>query len=58
MASEQGEKYDYEVPVKPEGNVEDWMNRVDDEMKSTLQVITKRSTFTYAASERVKWIKE
>jgi hypothetical protein len=34
------------------------MNRVDDEMKSTLNIITKKAVFTYAGEDRVKWIKK
>lgn len=38
MTSDEGESYEFETPVKPEGNVEDWMNKVDDEMKDTLTI--------------------
>ena len=30
MQSDEGEKFDFRTPVKPEGAVEDWMNKVDD----------------------------
>jgi dynein heavy chain len=36
MTSDEGEEYKFVIPIKPEGNVEDWMGRVDDEMKRTL----------------------
>jgi len=36
MVSDEGEEYMFETPVKPDGNVEDWMNKVDEEMKATL----------------------
>jgi hypothetical protein len=36
MKSDEGECYDFETPVKPEGAVEDWMNKIDNEMKKTL----------------------
>ena len=36
MQSDEGERYEYRTPVKPEGAVEDWMNKVDDEMKRTV----------------------
>jgi dynein heavy chain len=58
MTSDEGEEYTFENPVKPEGNVEDWMNKVDDEMKLTLLTITKRAVHGYAKSERIEWIKE
>jgi len=34
------------------------MNRVDDEMKSSLHIITKKAVFSYAAEDRLKWIKK
>jgi len=36
MESDEGEKYEFENVLKPEGKIEEWMNKVDDEMKSTL----------------------
>jgi len=36
MVSDEGEEYAFESQVKPDGNVEDWMNKVDAEMKDTL----------------------
>ena len=48
MVSDEGERYTFETPTKPEGAVEDWMNKIDIEMKKTLQVITKKATFFYA----------
>lgn len=57
MKSDEGEYYDFETPVKPEGQVEEWMNRIDDEMKETLHVITKKNVFYYAKQDRIEWIK-
>ena len=58
MVSDEGETYDFETLQKPEGAVEDWMNRVDDEMKRTLHIITKKAVFHYAKEDRKKWILE
>lgn len=58
MVSDEGEEYEFETPVKPEGNVEDWMTKVDEEMKSTLQLMTKKAVYEYAKEERIKWIKD
>jgi dynein heavy chain len=58
MTSDEDEKYEFEVPCKPEGKVEEWMGRVDEEMKSTLHLIVKKAIFLYAKAERVEWIKE
>ena len=33
MISDESEKYDFETPTKPEGAVESWMNKIDEEMK-------------------------
>jgi hypothetical protein len=48
MVSDEGEKYEFETPVKPEGKIEDWMNRVDDEMKATLTLFAKKGVYNYA----------
>jgi dynein heavy chain, axonemal len=45
MVSDEGEEYKFVMPVRPEGNVEDWMGRVDAEMKRTLQYYTKEAIF-------------
>lgn len=58
MTSDEAEKYQFETPVKPEGKIEDWLCRVDDEMKKTLQIIAKRGIFNYAKEERLEWIKQ
>jgi len=58
MVSDESEEYAFETPVKPEGKIEEWMNVVDDEMKSSLLTITKRAVFDYARFERVEWIKQ
>jgi dynein heavy chain len=58
MISDEGEKYDFETPTKPEGAVEDWMNKIDNEMKKTIHTIVKRAVFYYAKEERMDWIKK
>lgn len=57
MVSDEGESYNFDTPVKPEGNVEDWMNKVDDEMKESLQTLTKKNVYYYAKEDRIDWIK-
>jgi dynein heavy chain len=58
MVSDEGERYRFALPVKPEGNVEDWMGRVEDEMKRTLHHESKKAIFTYAKEDdRIAWIK-
>lgn len=56
MTSDEGETYQFENPVKPEGNIEDWMTRVDEEMKKTLHVFCKKAVFFYAKMDRVDWL--
>jgi len=58
MVSDEGEEWDFETPIKPEGNVEDWMNKVDEEMKDSLTTMTKRAVFNYAKTDRIEWIKD
>jgi len=57
MTSDEGESYEFVTPVKIEGKVEDWMNKVDEEMRSSLQILLKTAVFNYAKSERIDWIK-
>jgi dynein heavy chain len=57
MTSDEGESFEFEVPQKPEGAVEDWMTRVEDEMKNTLHIIAKKGIMFYAKeSKRTDWI--
>jgi dynein heavy chain len=58
MTSDEGEKYEFETPVKPEGKIEDWMNKVDDEMKATLTLFAKKGVFNYAKTDRIEWINQ
>jgi dynein heavy chain len=58
MESDEGEMYDFETPQKPEGKIEEWMNKIDEEMKATLLLMTKKSVFHYARSDRIDWIKD
>jgi dynein heavy chain len=34
------------------------MNKIDEEMKATLLLMTKKSVFHYARSDRIEWIKD
>jgi len=58
MTSDEGEKYAFEVPVKPEGKVEEWMCKIDDEMKRTLNVLVKKAVYNYAKEDRIEWIRQ
>lgn len=59
MTSDEGEKYQFETPVKVEGvKVEDLMCKIDDEMKRTLNIHAKKGVFNYAKEDRIDWIKE
>ena len=55
MVSDEGEKYEFHSAVKPEGAVENWMNKVDEEMVRTLHQIMKEAVFYYAKQERLEW---
>jgi dynein heavy chain len=58
MVSEEGEDFEFELPVKPENNIEEWMFRVEEEMKRTLHVHAKKGVFFYAKTDRIQWIRE
>lgn len=57
MVSDESESFEFETPVKPEGKIEDWMNKIDEEMKDTLTLMAKRATFEYAKTDRLEWIR-
>ena len=56
MKSDEDEIYAFETPCKPEGKIEDWMTRIDDEMKRSLQHMCKRECYNYAKEDRLTWI--
>jgi dynein heavy chain len=58
MVSDEGEEYRFIMPIKPEGNVEDWMGRVDAEMKRTIHYYTKEAIFHYAREDRIEWLRK
>jgi len=57
MSSDESESYEFDAPTKTEGAVEEWMTRVDVEMKKTLHIIAKKAVFYYAKEDRIEWIK-
>ncbi len=58
MESDESEKFEFREPTKPEGAVENWMTKVDEEMQRTLHKITKEASFYYAQKERLQWVLE
>jgi dynein heavy chain, axonemal len=56
MTSDEGEAYSFITPVKSEGAVENWMNKLDEEMFTTLHKFTKEGVYYCAESERIPWI--
>ena len=59
MVSQEDEVLTYEKPVKMESvqQVGIWMNRVDDEMKSTLHALTKQAIFDQTKEDSFKFIR-
>ena len=56
MTSSEGESFKFLSAVKAEGPVENWLNRVQEEMKRTLHQISKEAVFYYPETPRVEWI--
>ncbi|EDV22455.1 uncharacterized protein TRIADDRAFT_50643 [Trichoplax adhaerens] len=57
MVSSESEKMDFKEYVVTEGRVEDWMTKVQGEMKRTNKFITKKAIFTYCeSSTRIDWM--
>jgi len=61
MVSSEKEEMDFRKIVECDGRIEEWMNYVVDEMRSTNKYITKRSIYYYGKmidKTRVQWIME
>ncbi|KAF4716323.1 Dynein heavy chain 10, axonemal, partial [Perkinsus olseni] len=56
MVSDEGERWSFCTPVKAVGAVEEWMTKVDDEMKDSLLRLMKEAVYQYPSSPRTKWI--
>ena len=57
MSSVETEGFVCRAPVPIEGPVESWMTSCEDEMHSSLQIITKEGVFHYASYPRTEWLK-
>lgn len=57
MHSDEGERFNFKEYRKAEGAVENWMTKVDDEMKATLKRITKEAVYNYHKDMRTQWVK-
>ncbi|KAL0246743.1 hypothetical protein GEMRC1_007950 [Eukaryota sp. GEM-RC1] len=56
MKSSEGETFKFISEIKAEGPVEEWMLKVDAEMRSTLHRLTKEAVYYYAKTPRVQWV--
>eukprot|EP00736_Rhodelphis_marinus_P009344 Rmarinus@m.3249 len=56
MTSDEGESFKFVNGVVAEGAVEVWMTSVQEEMRSSLHLITKEAVFQYPNMDRVDWI--
>ena len=54
MVSDEGESYQFNEIVKPDGAVENWMTNVDTVMQKTLKQLTKHGVYHHAKMERMK----
>jgi dynein heavy chain len=52
------EAFGLRTPASTEGAVENWMSGVEDEMKASLQQISKEGVFSYAKSKRTEWLED
>ena len=58
MQSDEDEQFSMREPQKPEGAVEIWMTKIDEEMQITIKKITKENTYNYPNKDRLAWIIE
>ncbi|KAL3317579.1 Dynein heavy chain 10, axonemal [Cichlidogyrus casuarinus] len=57
MISSEQEKMDYDQPVSATGRVEEWMTRVEEEMKRSNRLLCKKAVFYYRDKKsRVDWM--
>ena len=58
MISAENEVMEYKIPCTADGRVEDWMTRVEAEMRRTNRLITKEATFYYGypGENRLDWM--
>ena len=56
MSSQEKESYTMVTPSPVDGPVETWMTAAEDEMHTSLRVITKEGVFVYAQHDRTKWL--
>lgn len=50
MISSEGEKMKFRRPVECSGRIEDWMTKVENEMRQTNRLITKEAIYRYRES--------
>lgn len=58
MISDEGESYDFEEIIKPEGPVEEWMTQVEVQMRKTIKSLTKEGVYYFGKMEKNKWIEK
>jgi len=60
MLSREGERIDFKKSVKHLGKVEEWLNKIQDEMRSTLQRKLKEGNIAFADGKQTKkdWVME
>jgi dynein heavy chain len=58
MWSQDDEAYEFDTYIKPENNIEEWMLKVEEEMKKTLHIRAKTGVFNYAKHDRIEWMEK
>jgi len=58
MISPKGESFEYKNKIATTPIVEQWMTDVENEMYSSLKEICKEGVFSYASTDRIKWIEQ
>jgi dynein heavy chain len=58
MSSSEGETLPFNRFVQIEGRVEEWMTRVEAEMKRSNRLLSKSAIYNYASVDRLEWLKQ
>ncbi|XJO76015.1 hypothetical protein BDV3_006595 [Batrachochytrium dendrobatidis] len=56
MYSAEGEKIDFEEPFYPKGPVEEWLLRVEDQMRQSVKKVIRDAIGTYSTQTRASWV--
>lgn len=58
MYSGEGEKINLQTPFYPKGPVEEWLSKVEDQMRKSVKYVIEQALNAYPSRERTNWVLE